>query len=365
MAPVFRLWERGRQSMVLSRKGRKALRIAAVSAAVYLGFSWLLPLTAPFLLAFLTALALRPSSVWISGKLRMEWKGRRFQLPLWAAGMFQLLLLSAAAGALLYQGGRRAAKELALLAERAPLYVKRLDTCLTGACLQAEEFLSLRKHTVTALTRDAIRGLGDTVKQRAGAWVVEWTPEAARWLAQAFVLTVLFAMGVMLFLQEMDAWTEKMRHSLFQQEFARLGRLLAGAGTAYLRTQGLIMAMTMAICTAAFFLMGSSYALLAGIGIGLLDALPVFGTGTVLIPWALLSAVQGHPGKAAVLAALYLVCYFLREILEARMMGGAAGLSPLETLMAMYAGLRLFGLAGLFLGPAGLLIIREFALKTS
>ena len=295
----------------------------------------------------------------------MEWKGRRFQLPLWAAGMFQLLLLSAAAGALLYQGGRRAAKELALLAERAPLYVKRLDTCLTGACLQAEEFLSLRKHTVTALTRDAIRGLGDTVKQRAGAWVVEWTPEAARWLAQAFVLTVLFAMGVMLFLQEMDAWTEKMRHSLFQQEFARLGRLLAGAGNAYLRTQGLIMAMTMAICTTAFFLMGSSYALLAGIGIGLLDALPVFGTGTVLIPWALLSAVQGHPGKAAVLAALYLVCYFLREILEARMMGGAAGLSPLETLMAMYAGLRLFGLAGLFLGPAGLLIIREFALKTS
>ena len=125
------------------------------------------------------------------------------------------------------------------------------------------------------------------------------------------------------------------------------------------------MAMTMAICTAAFFLMGSSYALLAGIGIGLLDALPVFGTGTVLIPWALLSAVQGHPGKAAVLAALYLVCYFLREILEARMMGGVAGLSPLETLMAMYAGLRLFGLAGLFLGPAGLLIIREFALKTS
>ena len=322
--------------MVLSRKGRKALRIAAVSAAVYLGFSWLLPLTAPFLLAFLTALALRPSSVWISGKLRMEWKGRRFQLPLWAAGMFQLLLLSAAAGALLYQGGRRAAKELAL-----------------------------RKHTVTALTQDAIRGLGDTVKQRAGAWVVEWTPEAARWLAQAFVLTVLFAMGVMLFLQEMDVWTEKMRHSLFQQEFARLGRLLAGAGNAYLRTQGLIMAMTMAICTTAFFLMGSSYALLAGIGIGLLDALPVFGTGTVLIPWALLSAVQGHPGKAAVLAALYLVCYFLREILEARMMGGAAGLSPLETLMAMYAGLRLFGLAGLFLGPAGLLIIREFALKTS
>ena len=68
---------------------------------------------------------------------------------------------------------------------------------------------------------------------------------------------------------------------------------------------------------------------------------------------------------AGLLAALYLVCYFLREILEARMMGGAAGLSPLETLMAMYAGLRLFGLAGLFLGPAGLLIIREFALKTS
>jgi len=54
---------------------------------------------------------------------------------------------------------------------------------------------------------------------------------------------------------------------------------------------------------------------------------------------------------------LYLICYFLREILEAKMMGDKVGLSPLETLIAMYVGLKLFGIPGFLLGPIGILLI--------
>ena len=56
---------------------------------------------------------------------------------------------------------------------------------------------------------------------------------------------------------------------------------------------------------------------------------------------------------------LHLSCYFLREYTEARLMGKKVGLSALETLVAMYVGLKLFGLLGFLLGPVGLLIIRD------
>lgn len=59
--------------------------------------------------------------------------------------------------------------------------------------------------------------------------------------------------------------------------------------------------------------------------------------------------------------AIYLICYFLREMLEARLMGNQVGLTPLETLVSIYVGLKLFGLLGFILGPVGLLIVKEFA----
>ena len=59
------------------------------------------------------------------------------------------------------------------------------------------------------------------------------------------------------------------------------------------------------------------------------------------------------------LLAIYIICYFLREMMEAKMMGDKVGLSPLETLISMYVGLQLFGLLGFLLGPIGLLLIED------
>ena len=107
------------------------------------------------------------------------------------------------------------------------------------------------------------------------------------------------------------------------------------------------------------FIIGNPYYIMAGIGIGILDALPIFGTGTVLIPWAFLELLTGDWKQAVILAGLYLVCYFVRQILEVRMMGGQVGLSPLETLASVYVGLELFGFFGFILGPLGLLLVED------
>ena len=97
--------------------------------------------------------------------------------------------------------------------------------------------------------------------------------------------------------------------------------------------------------------------------IGVVDALPIFGAGTILWPWMVLALFRGQWIWAAGLAAIYGMCNLTRQWLEARYMGERMGISALENLLAMYVGLELFGVLGLFLGPMGYLLVKETVKK--
>lgn len=84
------------------------------------------------------------------------------------------------------------------------------------------------------------------------------------------------------------------------------------------------------LCILGMAAIGNPYYIMAGIGIGVLDALPIFGTGTVLIPWSLICLFMGRWGRALALFALYLICYLIREYLETKLMSNQVGLSPLK-----------------------------------
>ena len=79
----------------------------------------------------------------------------------------------------------------------------------------------------------------------------------------------------------------------------------------------------------------------------------------LLIPWAILMLILGKWERAIWLFVIYVICYFLREILEAKLMSRKVGMTPFETLLSMYVGVQLFGIFGFLLGPAGFLLIRD------
>ena len=85
--------------------------------------------------------------------------------------------------------------------------------------------------------------------------------------------------------------------------------------------------------------------------IALADALPFLGTGLILLPWALFSLLEQETARALGLVLIWLAALILRSVLEPRLLGRQAGVSPLLTLFSMYAGLRLFGLWGLIGAP--------------
>lgn len=98
--------------------------------------------------------------------------------------------------------------------------------------------------------------------------------------------------------------------------------------------------------------------LMISIIIALLDILPVIGTGTFMIPWAVYSFITDKIGLGIGLLIIYAVVYVVRQIIEPKIVGGTVGLPSFITLMAMYIGSQLFGFIGIFLLPMIVIIIK-------
>jgi sporulation integral membrane protein YtvI len=85
--------------------------------------------------------------------------------------------------------------------------------------------------------------------------------------------------------------------------------------------------------------------------VAFVDALPVLGTGAVLLPWSLICFLQGQNMRGLGLLGVYALVWLIRSVLEPRLVGNELGLDPLVTLLSMYAGYKLFGLIGMILSP--------------
>ena len=89
------------------------------------------------------------------------------------------------------------------------------------------------------------------------------------------------------------------------------------------------------------------------------DILPVLGSGTVLIPWALFCILVGNIPRAIGLIILYVVITCIRNVIEPKIIGEKVGLHPLVMLSAVFIGLKLFGSAGILLMPIAIIIFKS------
>ena len=341
------------------KKLKKILFILGITGAVYAGFRYLLPLVVPFLLAYGTALWLRPSVRYFSRKNCRKFHGKKKQNSTMLIGAVELLGILLAVIGVGYVGGSFLFSQMKALTEVLPKWLSWLDVKLTGFCRGTARVLGLRDDYLVAIVRGMIRDLGEAVKQASMPAIMNNSMSVLKQGIELIVVLVIFVIATLMFLREMEEIRERKSASMFHREFSIIGRRLVSVGSAWLKSEMVIISVTAALCTIALFLIGNDYALLLGFGIGLVDALPFLGAGVILIPWALVLLIQKQWLKGILFLGLYIVCYFLRQILEARIMGNCMGLTPLETLASMYVGLQLFGISGFLLGPVGLLMIED------
>ncbi len=341
------------------KKLKKVLIITGTTGVVYAGLKYLLPLVAPFFIGYIFALMLRPSARFLSYRLKLRVKGKVRRVPIGVVGGAEFLILITILGAGIYMGFAKLCQEVKMLAVQLPIWLEQFDRWLTGSCRAMEETFGIQEGRVADVVGEMLSNLISTGKQAAGPALMTNSMAVIRLGVEATVVGVVLFLAVVLSLQEMDDLRQRRDESAFRREFALISKRILQTGKAWFKTQGIILTLITMLCILGMLVIGNPYYIMAGIGIGILDALPIFGTGTALIPWSIFCMFTGNWGRALTLLVLYLICYFLRQVLETRLMSNQVGLSPLETLAAVYVGLQLFGFFGFILGPLGLLLIED------
>ena len=147
--------------------------------------------------------------------------------------------------------------------------------------------------------------------------------------------------------------------AVWQTRLQAVVRRLKMALGGWCRAQLKLMGVTFLVLTTGFLLLRLRYPLMFALGISLIDALPVFGSGIILIPWGLLLFLQGDTARGVGMLCLYGVAALLRTALEPRMLGKQIGLDPLLTLFAIYAGYRFFNILGMVLFPLVAMLVKQ------
>ena len=142
-------------------------------------------------------------------------------------------------------------------------------------------------------------------------------------------------------------------------------RLATGTLKKMLKAYSLIIVITTCELTLGFYILkligvfDSSYIPLIAFIIALIDIIPVLGTGTVLIPWAVYSFIMGKVPLGIGLLVVYVIILVIRQIIEPRLVAGQVGLPPIVTIIAMYIGTKTIGVLGFFILPFVVILIKE------
>lgn len=126
---------------------------------------------------------------------------------------------------------------------------------------------------------------------------------------------------------------------------------LKGTVLKCLKSYLMIMGITFVEVTVGFLILGVKNAPLVAALVAVIDILPILGTGTVVIPWAVLSLIRKDFFMAAGLIILYIVVLVIRQIIEPKIVGTQLVLHPVVTLAGMVVGLSFGGILGMFAVP--------------
>lgn len=183
-------------------------------------------------------------------------------------------------------------------------------------------------------------------------------------IAEGFLIVIVTILSAYFFIAKKEELTAGMRkllppsvsdgwHLIYDNFKAAVG--------GYFKAQFKIMLILIVIMFGGFEILNVGYSFLLAVGIALLDLLPVFGTGAVLWPWAVIDLLMGNYVRAIGLVVIYLICQIVKQVLQPKMVGDSVGISPLATLFFMYTGYRLYGVIGMILGiPVGMVIVNLY-----
>ena len=322
------------------------IKYTGIAFGVYAAIRWLLPYVIPFLIALLLA-------KWVYPLVRRIRRGRKL-----AGSLILIIVFLAAAGAVILGVYALGVPCQRLLDNREVLFCQCTEFW-KNCCCRVEEVLGISLDGVGVFWRDRLGGLEEKLGQCVLDGLMGWSAKSIQLILSWCGILIVVVVASFYILHDYDGIRRRAEDSAWGSFLVRLGKKVLGTLGIYLRTQLIIISVVSAICVAALWLCKNPYAIVIGIAIGVCDALPFLGTGTIFVPWAIIDLFLGRYGLAAVYALVYALCTFVREILEPRLMGQRLDVHPVAIMMSIYIGLCVYGITGVLLGPVSLILIKE------
>lgn len=305
-----------------------------------LGFFW------PFVASWILAMLATPLCNFLEKHIRLKKQ--------WASAfiiIFVLLILAGIGYLLITKLGR---ETISFLSD-APVYYSYFQNTIEMLSARLNDVLAPISgdfgNQIETAFNDLLLQAGTTINNFAPKGV-EFMGSAAANITNGLVGTLVMILAAYFFIAEREKISVqllRMVPSDMQEHVRKIRDRLMSALGGFLLAQFKIMFIIFLILLAGLLILRNPYALFLALLIAFLDLLPILGTGTVLIPWAVIVFFSGHFRQGIILLIIYVICLLTRQILQPKIIGDSIGMGTLSTLFLIYTGFKLQGVQGMIL----------------
>lgn len=328
--------------------------LGVATALIYFIARFLLGYLLPFVIGVAVAFALQRPAGFISKKLNAD-KG--VCAAILTAGSYIVIT------ALLITAVWQAGLGLAHTAERLPDSLNSAAEQLSKFRTLVQDKISLLPDSMASALRSLTQTSFDGLIERASRWISSLATAIARGFP-SFLLSCVVTFAASCYIaKDYERLIRFLRDILKPQTTENLGiikDILVNSVLKLLLGYLILTVITFAELLIGFLVLGIKSSVITAAIIAIVDLLPVIGTGAVLLPWSLLCFVADKPALGIGLLILYLIITVARNFLEPRIVGRQIGITPLLTLLSMFLGLRVAGVAGMLILPLSLIVVFDF-----
>ena len=330
----------------------KLILIVVIFFVIYFSITYLLPFLAPFVIAIIIALINEPAIGFLE---------KRFKMPRKFAAVISLLITITVFSVLLTLGILKVYNELSDLSKNISNYIKDVSGHLTELYNRANTYYSNLPANITDSINSGLQSIASDIPTKVQSLVTYLTSTII-----SIPKGIVFIIVTLLSAYFISSDRAKIREFIYRQMPEGWSKNLVGIKNdtfvvlfGYLKALLILMFLTFLEVTIGLSLLNIKYALVMGLIVALSDAIPILGTSLVMVPWIFWNLATGDPKLAGWLFVIYVVGVIFRQVMEPKIVGDHIGLHPLVTLIAMYIGLSLFGILGMFIGPVSVIIVKN------
>ncbi|MBS4203909.1 sporulation integral membrane protein YtvI [Lederbergia citrea] len=315
---------------------------------------YILPVSVPLIVAFITALMLDPLTKIVQAKFKLK---RQLSIII-VFTLFTLLL-----GSGIFFIVTKVIGEGIKLIEDTPIYINNLTDMWHS---YEEHFQNAAKdfpeEVVTAFTEEA-NNLFETFKTSLKQYVnIEKISAFLSYIPNYLVSFLVYLIALFMFMIDLP----RIRSSIYEymtektsEKVSFMTSRLSSVVFGFFKAQFFVSIIIMIAAFIGLILIAPKVAIVMTLIIWIIDLIPIIGSIVILAPWSLYHLLTGNIALGTKLAILAVILLIIRRTVEPKVMGTHMGLSPLSTLISMYLGLKLLGVLGLILGPTLLIVFKS------